>query len=455
MTPSLRTVRAAAAHPAVTLETAGLAPEMTSLSWTPASPAFGTWFTSYELDYSFDDVTWTEYKNITSEGVTQLGYLWCPGCALYWTEITWDADVVGPFPEGSGELIPLTQPLNATTSFVWSNDSSVWVDWTNPASYGGNISFVAYDLWASQNGSPYSLEAFISDGSQHSEFVSGLAPETTYSFYVSTWDHLSDPYIGGDYQTNSSVTSFATPSVLSATAFVNRSTADVGQVLGFECGTFGGLSPFTYDWAFGDGGTALGFSTSYAYTLPGTYTPDCSAFDSADSVATGSVSVTISAAPTVNAPTASATSVLEGKAITFNVSSTPGSGGLTYAWTGLPPGCSSTDAATLTCTPTATGNFTIGVTVTDSNGGSAQSAPLNFKVAPAFLGLPSSEGYWLVAGIAAAAAAAVGVALVLWRRKRKGGGSRTESQAPHAGEPSAPGGEPAAPTSSNPPPSTP
>jgi hypothetical protein len=447
----LASPRASVVQPAVSLGVAGIAPEMTSLAWTPASPGFGYWFSSYELDYSYDDVTWTEYKNITNQSVTQLGYLWCPGCAFYWVEFTWDSSPVGNYIEGSGQLLPLTQPLNATSSFVWSNDSSVWVDWTNPASYGGNVSFVGYGLWESQNGSPYALDAFINDPSQRSEFVSGLAPDTTYSFYVATWDHLSDSFLGGDYETNSTQTSFVTPGLLTATATVNRSAADVGQSLGFGCTPEGGLAPFTYGWAFGDGGTALGSSASYAYSLPGTYTATCAAFDSADSVANSGVGVTISADPTVAAPTSSSPSVLEGKAVTFNVSSTAGSGGLTYSWTGLPPGCSSADAATLSCTPSASGNFTIVVTVTDSNGGSAQSAPLTFKVQPAFLGLPAAQGYWLAGGIAAVGAGALGILLLL-RRKKKGRGPRPEPLAPQVVNPPPAPAEPPSSPSTEPPP---
>lgn len=425
--PSAAQVLKQRAAPAVTayqMGVVGIAPEMTSINWTVSSPSFGNSFSSYELEYSYDGATnWTLYKNITSQSTTTLGYTWCPGCALWWREYTWDSSPLGLLLENNGALLDLVQPSVATTWFVWSSGSSVDIDWSNPATYGGNVSFLAYNLWESVNGSAYGLESFITNVSQTFDLVSGLLPDTNYSFYVATTDSLSDATVGGSYSTNSSITSFNTPFPLSATAGVNRSAADVGQSLTFDCSTTGGLPAYTYGWAFGDGGTAATtvFTVSHTYSVPGSYTASCTVDDHTDSSATGLVSVTISAAPTVAAPTASPVgSVFEGRSVTFNVSATVGSGGLSYSWAGLPSGCSSANASNITCDPTGSGTFSIVVTVTDSNGGSAQSVPLNFTVKPTFLGLPATEGYGLAGGIAAAAvAAALAVVLVARRRKRR------------------------------------
>ncbi|HLY76407.1 MAG TPA: hypothetical protein VKT21_00810, partial [Thermoplasmata archaeon] len=47
---------------------------------------------------------------------------------------------------------------------------------------------------------------------------------------------------------------------------------------------------------------------------------------------------------------------------------TGGDSWFSYAWAGVPPGCTSSNESNLNCTPTATGTFTIGVLVTDSKG---------------------------------------------------------------------------------------
>ncbi len=45
-----------------------------------------------------------------------------------------------------------------------------------------------------------------------------------------------------------------------------------------------------------------------------------------------------------------------------------GSGGYVYNWSGLPPGCSTVDSVAVTCAPSATGPYTVEVTVTDRGG---------------------------------------------------------------------------------------
>ncbi len=453
---SVKTQKATPAYTANNMGVLGLAPEMTSISWPISSPGVGYGFSHYELDYSYDNVNWYVYKNITSQSTTSLGYTWCPGCALWWNEFTIDSSPVGGYIESSGSLSDLVQPSNATTSFVWNNDTSAWIDWSNPSIYGGNVSYVSYELWESVNGSAYGLDSSIYNVSQLSELVSGLTPDTEYSFFVRTWDSLSDTSVGGLYETNSTATTFTTPFPFSATAGVNRSTADVGQSLAFECGVNGGLAPYNYQWAFGDGGTALGSTASYSYATPGAYTPTCAAFDHADSVATGQVAVTISATPTVAAPTSSpASNVSEGKSVTFNVSATAGSGGLSYSWSGLPPGCTSTNASSLTCDPTGSGTFSIVVTVTDSNGGSAQSAPLSFTVKPTVLGLSPTEGYWLVGGIVAAVVAAALATVLVLRRRKKGSSPPPEPSTISPNPLGPPTEAPPSPPAGGPPPGTP
>jgi len=57
-----------------------------------------------------------------------------------------------------------------------------------------------------------------------------------------------------------------------------------------------------------------------------------------------------------------------GEDTTIAVSIAGGTGPLSYSYTGLPPGCSSTNSATLTCHPSSTGTYAVQVTVTDQAG---------------------------------------------------------------------------------------
>jgi Pro-kumamolisin, activation domain len=77
----------------------------------------------------------------------------------------------------------------------------------------------------------------------------------------------------------------------------------------------------------------------------------------------------------------------------LNVSAEYGSPPYSYSYSGLPPGCVSSNNSTLPCSPTATGPFDVGVTVTDSKGYIA-SGSTNFTVGvpavTAFTATPSS-----------------------------------------------------------------
>jgi PKD repeat protein len=66
--------------------------------------------------------------------------------------------------------------------------------------------------------------------------------------------------------------------------------------------------------------------------------------------------------------TASPNPTSVGRTTFINVTATGGSGTITYAFSGLPSGCRSTNTASLTCTPTATGSATIKVFVNDTVG---------------------------------------------------------------------------------------
>lgn len=78
-------------------------------------------------------------------------------------------------------------------------------------------------------------------------------------------------------------------------------------------------------------------------------------------------------AGTLSSSTGSSVNV--GQSTTLSTSgATGGSGGDSYAWTNLPVGCSSSNLAAITCTPTATTGspFTVTLTVTDSDSNTAQ-----------------------------------------------------------------------------------
>jgi YVTN family beta-propeller protein len=104
-----------------------------------------------------------------------------------------------------------------------------------------------------------------------------------------------------------------------------------------------------------------------------------------------------------------------------------GFGTFTYNYTGLPPGCASVDAASITCTPSQVGTYQITVSVHDEVG-DHNSHTVVVHVVPAkpgsttsgFLGLSGIAGYLLVGAIVAVLVVAVVLALFRFRKPKKG-----------------------------------
>ncbi len=90
--------------------------------------------------------------------------------------------------------------------------------------------------------------------------------------------------------------------------------------------------------------------------------------------------------PTVPAPTASPAVLEAGTALTLSDAAYGGTPPLSYSWTGLPSGCASVNASSLTCVPVGAGPFRVVVHVADANGSQTLSPPTTVVVHPA-LGL--------------------------------------------------------------------
>ncbi len=164
----------------------------------------------------------------------------------------------------------------------------------------------------------------------------------------------------------------ATVGILSvATPTITPSPADVNEPVTFgEIASTGGAATYSwFDLPSGCASTAASFTcepsasgTSSVYVKvagPGGYTVNSS-----------SVSLTVFAAPGQAPPTPSVPSADLEQPVTFTAHVTGGSGGGSYAWSaGSGLGCDlATTGATLSCTPTTAGNYTVSYQWTDSDG---------------------------------------------------------------------------------------
>lgn len=195
---------------------------------------------------------------------------------------------------------------------------------------------------------------------------------------------------------------------------------DLGQSVTF---TATGLDPtgaFDYAWSYPSGlGCTASTSTvlDCTPTATGSYAPSVTITNTGtgggDVVATAST-LTVYGDPSATTPTASPTTVTVGASVTFSTTASGGSGSYKYAWGGLPTGCTSSNAASFSCTPTAAGSYSVYVTVTDTSDYSVKSGSLAFTVTapPTYTvsfsesGLPSGDTWSATVGSTSKSASA-------------------------------------------------
>ncbi len=234
---------------------------------------------------------------------------------------------------------------------------------------------------------------------------------------------------GTVYVINPSATSGGNPTISSFTA--SPTTIPLGGSTYLNVSVSGGTSPYSYAYqglpiGCGDISTP---SLPCSPTSPGTYSVSVTVTDSASkSVTSSPVSFTVTSPagyPTISSFKATPSSVGVGNSTTLTVTVTGGSPPYSYAYANLPPGCSTTNSAQVTCVPTATGTFNVKVTVTDSKSHSVSGSTIVTVTSGSGqnTGNGSSGGngwlIWVVVVGVVAAAAVIGLVLVLKMRKPK------------------------------------
>ncbi len=192
---------------------------------------------------------------------------------------------------------------------------------------------------------------------------------------------LTDVF-GLSAQATTTVSVSPLPSI--ATFSVAPSEIDVGMTTTFTATVSGGTTPFLFGYVGLPAGCASTNSptlfcspTDASLSLVGVIVVDAYGF-----TANSAVTLTIDPAVVVSSLSATRTNLDVGTTTVLTGTGT-GTGALTYAWTGLPNGCSSANAASIACTPTAAGASTVVLTISDAIGGAAnQSLVLRVAVVP-------------------------------------------------------------------------
>ncbi|MDE1819552.1 MAG: PKD domain-containing protein [Euryarchaeota archaeon] len=181
------------------------------------------------------------------------------------------------------------------------------------------------------------------------------------------------------------LTLVVSPAFGTATLSGSRLALDAGQTVLLTTSVSGGSGGDSYAWSSLPTGCGGANSATLSCVPSGAGTPTVSVTvtDSNGATASATLPLTVSSAPTISLPTASRTALDVGQSTTLSATATSGSGSPVYAWSGLPAGCLSSNALSVTCTPSGSGTFSVAVSVVDSNGMNVSSGPLTLAVSPA------------------------------------------------------------------------
>jgi PKD repeat protein len=143
---------------------------------------------------------------------------------------------------------------------------------------------------ASGGTSPYSYVWNFGDG-QSSNTTS---PSHTYSSagnYIAILSVTDSQGVSGSKSASISVV--AAPSSLQVSASATPTSGKAPLAVNFTGTAAGGVPPYTYSWAFGDGGTSSVQNTSHTYLAIGGYAATLTVTDSSSSQATSTVNISV------------------------------------------------------------------------------------------------------------------------------------------------------------------
>lgn len=161
---------------------------------------------------------------------------------------------------------------------------------------------------------------------------------------------------------------------------VTHRILDIGENFTVVASFSGGAPPYSCIWNFGDGTIAPTFTAGHSYSRVGSFTLTLNVTDARGEFAEASISLLASSPSPLVEAAAQPTAADVGQNVTFRASTVGGSGGSSFAWSGLPAGCTTLPVPTLNCTPSAVGLWIVKVTATDSNGNSVTSSGLAYVV---------------------------------------------------------------------------
>ena len=268
----------------------------------------------------------------------------------------WDPITVNT-PLVAGPITPALPNITAGSSVTLSAHPS---GGTNPYSY----------QWFSGTSSTCSLDSAIAGTT--SATYSATPSANTYYCYRVTDNSQGTPSANSSSPTDLvSVTGVVQP--LKITNFAaSPNPVQVNASITISTAASGGVPPYSYSYGGLPSGCIFQDAATWTCTprVAGTFTLTVTVTDKQGKTANDTFKLTVNPAvagsPVIASFTATPSPIHLGNSTTVTVKATGGTPPYSYAYAGLPPGCSAGNVAQFTCTPTSPGNFTISVTVTDS-----------------------------------------------------------------------------------------
>ncbi len=315
----------------IALTDPGVSPAAISLSWTSPEDLF---FSSWAVSYSNVSATgpFTVAETVTSQATTSLaiGSL-MPG-ATYWWEVT-EKNSIGA--SSTSNVIEQVQPTLAYLTTPGPTSTSITLDWTDNATYGGLITFSAFViLEQSVSTGPFTPVDTLTTASTRTATID-ITGGASYAFYLNTSDCLDCGSAGASFSnTTSNVLTVGAPFTLAASVSASHEVVDTIESDLFACTPSGGTSPFSYDWSVNGSAFAEGNSTLVAtFSSAGSYPVHCEVTDSESppAHATAGTTIEVNPAPQVS-PGTNRTDADVGEPIAFTCPTTGGTPPLTVGW---------------------------------------------------------------------------------------------------------------------------
>lgn len=200
-------------------------------------------------------------------------------------------------------------------------------------------------------------------------YISGVVED---SAFVSA----SSPYI----ELNVTIPQLGAPLIS-----ISHYHADVGELVSFSSTLSSpGSGGLLYNWTGLPGGCNVSYAPSFSCTpsVSGVFPVTLNVTDSIGTSSNSTVTLYVSPALDVLSVASSRATVDNQTAVSLSATVSGGSGDYLFSWTGLPPGCVSLDASVLNCTPSDIGQYVVRLRLSDSNGGSGESAGVSLDVVP-------------------------------------------------------------------------